>query len=312
MPPCHGSQPAITHLPRPVPITALFPSASSSPAAPCPLFCSARRALNLAPARRLDLPGAAPLLVFLARASSPWPAAGRQVLADCETAVAAVLLLVTVAVGTATGPAHLPRHGTVFTPPRRRRLLSHVWDTMPCSQDRSGKAQPHNACSESQPRSAHELLPCHAAVPWQPASNNTSPAPGSHRRSLPQRVFFPSRALSSVLLCSPRPEPCSSSPAGSPWCRAPARLPRARLLPMADSRQAGPSRLRDGGCSGSPARHGCSGNRGRPCSSSSSRLQRLRDGGARSVFLSLTRQGSTPARGRLVRRGTQPASRATK
>jgi hypothetical protein len=87
----------------------------------------------------------------------------------------------------------------------------------------------------------------------------------------PQRVFFPSRALPSVLLCSPRPEPCSSSPVGSPWCRAPAHLPRARLLPMAGSRQAGPSRLRDGGCSGSPARHGCSGNRGRPCSSSSSR-----------------------------------------
>ena len=54
-----------------------------SPAAPWPpaaaLFRSARRALNLAPARRLDLPGAAPLLIFLARASSPWPAAGRQV-----------------------------------------------------------------------------------------------------------------------------------------------------------------------------------------------------------------------------------------
>jgi hypothetical protein len=54
-----------------------------SPARPWPpaaaLFCSARRALNLAPARRLDLPGAAPLLIFLARASSPWPAAGRQV-----------------------------------------------------------------------------------------------------------------------------------------------------------------------------------------------------------------------------------------
>jgi hypothetical protein len=126
--------------------------------------------------------------------------------------------------------------------------------------------------------------------PWSsargaPSSASAPPVPGSHRRSLPHRVFFPSVSSSSVLLCSPRPEPCSSSPAGSPWCRAPAHLPRARLLPMAGSRQAGPSRLRDGGCSGSPARHGCSGNRGRPCSSSSSRLQRLRDGGTRSVFL---------------------------
>jgi hypothetical protein len=117
--------------------------------------------------------------------------------------------------------------------------------------------------------------------PWSsargaPSSASAPLAPGSHRRSLPQRIFFPSRALPSVLLCSPRPEPCSSSPAGSPWCRAPAHLPRTRLLPMAGSRQAGPSRLRDGGCSG---------NRDRPCSSSSSRLQRLQDGGARSVFL---------------------------
>jgi hypothetical protein len=75
------------------------------------------------------------------------------------------------------------------------------------------------------------------------SSASAPPAPGSHRRSLPQRVFFPSRALPSVLLCSPRPEPCSSSPGGSPWCRAPAHLPRARLLPMAGSRQAGPRAL---------------------------------------------------------------------
>jgi hypothetical protein len=64
----------------------------------------------------------------------------------------------------ANRPTHMKKQEkTVSTPPyRRRRLLSHVWDTMPCSQDRSGKAQPHDACSESQPRSAQELLPCHA------------------------------------------------------------------------------------------------------------------------------------------------------
>jgi hypothetical protein len=154
------------------------------------------------------------------------------------------------------------------------------------------------AAAGASPASPTALSPpawCLSARGWPRVSPSRAPASGRgpQRAGLPPRplllprpvpiaALFPSASsspaapLPSVLLCSPRPEPCSSSPAGSPWCRAPAHLPRARLLPMAGSRQAGPSRLRDGGCSG---------NRGRSCSSSSSRLQWLRDGGARSVFL---------------------------
>jgi hypothetical protein len=47
-----------------------------------------------------------------------------EVLADCETAVAAVLLLVTVAAGTAAGPVHLPRHGCSGCETAARALFS--------------------------------------------------------------------------------------------------------------------------------------------------------------------------------------------
>jgi hypothetical protein len=84
-------RPLLLPRPRPLPIAALFPSASSSPAAPCPLFCSARRVLLCSPRPEpcSSSPAGSPwcrapaLLIFLARASSPWPAAGRQLLADC-------------------------------------------------------------------------------------------------------------------------------------------------------------------------------------------------------------------------------------
>jgi hypothetical protein len=123
-------------------------------------------------------------------------------------------------------PTHMKKQEkTVSTPPyRRRRLLSHVWDTMPCSQDRSGKAQPHNACSESQPRSAQELLPCHAMPPChgsQPEITHPPPLPAlpsmvTHRFFFPTPINFLFYTFHST--CSPmRSRPTSKK--DTPWNR---------------------------------------------------------------------------------------------
>lgn len=126
----------------------------------------------------------------------------------------------------ANRPTHMKKQEkTVSTPPyRRRRLLSHVWDTMPCSQDRSGKAQPHNACSESQPRSAQELLPCHAMPPChgsQPEITHPPPLPAlpsmvTHRFFFPTPINFLFYTFHST--CSPmRSRPTSKK--DTPWNR---------------------------------------------------------------------------------------------